>query len=327
MARTIKKYSRDVYGKHNYKKNTFKIKVISWLIENKSSFFFISAFFSGLILLFIDVLTGDIYKKEFWENVLVEAHGMYMDIILFGIIFTLYEKFTSGHNSIQELRQEIDDYREWADSEARFRILGCIRRLLKLGVNDIDLSNCNLRGTDFSLSDLRSANLAYGSFYLSNFSHAKLTGSTITSSNFEASIFDQADLKGLDFYQVNLSKTSLRRANLEGAILQNAILDEVDLRLANLKNINWQGVTLIKANLSGSDLRGINFGFVNILASDLKGADLRGANFEGSNLKNTQVTGAKVSNENELDLLRIALGKNLQYYLVDKLNENYLEIF
>ena len=116
------------------------------LIESKVSFFVLAAIVWGVLLLIIDIYTGEYLKPEFFENILFNAHGMMFDLVVLGILQTVYESATNKRNDIQRLRDELSDFRGWFDeNEPIYRIAGIIRRLNNHGVTNIDLTNCYLR--------------------------------------------------------------------------------------------------------------------------------------------------------------------------------------
>lgn len=148
----------------------YPLIVMETLRKHKVMFFVTLCFFMFIILALLDYFTSETFKNGFWGGVLVEAHGMFLDIILFGILLTLYEKFTEKKNEIDRLTEEIDDYRGWNEPEAMYRIVGCIKRLSKKGVTKFDLKNCFLKNgefssTDFSGSFFTNTNLEGTKFY------------------------------------------------------------------------------------------------------------------------------------------------------------------
>ena len=72
-----------------------------------------------------------------------------MDVILFGIILTLYESITGKKERINNLQEQLEDFRQWDEKEATYRIIGIFKRLKKLGVKEIDLSLCFLQDAYF----------------------------------------------------------------------------------------------------------------------------------------------------------------------------------
>lgn len=154
------------------------------------------------------------YNRLFLENVLVEAHGMLFDIAVLGVLVLWLnqraEKKRQRQQNIERYKEEIEDYLDWDGQEgATYRIVGNIKRLNKLGVSKIALTNANLKG-----AILWSANLA----------GANLAGANLTGAN-----FDSASLVGANLQIANLEKTNLALANLAGANLEFAILDGTNL--------------------------------------------------------------------------------------------------
>jgi uncharacterized protein YjbI with pentapeptide repeats len=99
-------------------------------------------------------------------------------------------------------------------------------RMSKAKLIGADLSNANLRGTDFSLADLSGANLR------------------------------GADLRDADLNTTNLHGTDLRDADLRGADLRGADLLGIDLRDADLRGADLGDIDLRDADLRGANLRG-----------------------------------------------------------------------
>ena len=72
------------------------------------------------------------------------------DILIFGIGIGLYDVIISKKLQIQKYKEEIDDYREWNEKEASYRIYGILKRLFKLKQYDVDLSRCYFENITFS---------------------------------------------------------------------------------------------------------------------------------------------------------------------------------
>jgi len=47
---------------------------------------------------------------ENWRDVIVEAHGLLFDLVLFGIILTSYYIKTNKKQQVNRLQEEIEDY-------------------------------------------------------------------------------------------------------------------------------------------------------------------------------------------------------------------------
>ena len=137
-----------------------------YLNLNRKIVFFITAFLLALIMaLILDFLV----PKFDGVGVLIEFHGMIFDILLFGILLTIYELSAEKKARIERYNEELDDYRGWKSEEASHRNMGLVRRLNKIKVRNIDLSNsylCNIQ-----LIDLR--------FFGAEMKGTDLSGSTI----------------------------------------------------------------------------------------------------------------------------------------------------
>lgn len=75
-------------------------------------------------------------------NILIAAHSLLFDIILFGIILSFYDDYIRKQQDIKRYYEEIDDYRFWISEEAVIRMMGCIRRLNYANIYDINLKDC-----------------------------------------------------------------------------------------------------------------------------------------------------------------------------------------
>ena len=89
-----------------------------------------------------------------------------------------------------------------------------------------DLSNLNLKGADFFISDLREANLSN-----SDCSYANFSGSICIRTNFTNSQLQNANL-----YIANLNGCNFNSADLSFAIMGDTILVDIDFR--NIRNVD-----------------------------------------------------------------------------------------
>lgn len=88
----------------------------------------------------------DLYNSEFLANILIEAYGLLLDILLVGTLILWFIR--KGERRIETRRylEEIDDLRGWQSEEAVRKIRGNILRLLNNGERQIDLSYSYLKG-------------------------------------------------------------------------------------------------------------------------------------------------------------------------------------
>jgi BTB/POZ domain-containing protein KCTD9 len=227
---------------------------MSKYITAKAAFFIISVITSTIALYFINTK----YEIQ-WKDIFVEANGMVFDLILLGILLTFFEVWREKKDKIERLHEEIDDYRGWDEKEATYRIVGALRRLKKLGVLDIDLSNCflqgarlggvNLQGVNLYRANLQDANLSDANLKELNLMATNLQGANLYGADLRNAKLVEANLQGAKLYRANLQGANFTVANLQGAMLEGAKLQGVRLDAANLKEINFQGVNLQGVNL------------------------------------------------------------------------------
>ena len=268
-----------------------KNKILNCLLEKKVAFFLCAFLIFAASITYFDTYKNEDFKNSFSGGILVEAHGMLMDIIVFGIVLTWYEKFTEDRNEIKRLHEEIDDYRRWDEPEAMYRIVGCIKRLNKKGVSRIELHETYLNG-------------------------AVLSGVRLQNANLWAVRLEWAHLQG-----ANLQEADLHHAYLHGAFLQEANLQGADLQLTNLEGADLQLTNLEGADLKGGDLRRADLRRANLQEAHLQGANLQEADLRGANLQ-----GAKIKNLEELAIINKVSIKKHKARLVETDTEKYYEI-
>lgn len=225
-------------------------------------------------------ITGfwDLYDKKFFENILVEAHGMLFDVLIIGIIILWLNKKREKKLEIKRYHDEIDDFRFWKSDEAMYRIMGNIKRLQRLKVNKIDLQSCYLKNSllfDITINNSNLSNVCLEGSNCSgaNFQECDLTGAVFLGGNFINTNFKCSDLRNANFESANLHKSNFEQANLEGAYLHKA-----GIREANLENSNLSFIKLINAKLTKSNLKNAILDDANLMGADLR--EVRNLNVE-----------------------------------------------
>jgi uncharacterized protein YjbI with pentapeptide repeats len=254
--------------------------VWAWMIVSPIRFFIVAIAIFFPLILGLDLFwfkDGDDFK-----NVLVEAHGLIFDLVVFGIILALYEHYrqlqensknaeTAKQQRIERYLEEIDDLRTWDEKEATYRIVGLLRRLNKEGVSEIPLHNCYLKNADLSELNLSKADLS-GSFLLgANLSGTNLSGANLSGANLMHSFLTRTNLSGAYLIVANLEL-----ANLASVDLSEAFLGGANLAKAQLININLAGVDIVSV-IGGDKLANSNI----IAGSDLVGLNLTEAYLNG----------------------------------------------
>lgn len=187
-------------------------------------------------------------SADFLVNVVAEAHGMLMDLLVFGCLLLWLDQKAERQRRIERYRNAIDDYLGWETEEAMYRIVGNVRRLNREGavpetLKDAYLSGADLRGTDLSEGSLNGADLS---------------GADLQDADLSGAYLGNADLSGADLYRADLSNAHFgvfagmhapegeRETTLEGAFLREADLRDVRSATADtFRNVR----TLYKARL------------------------------------------------------------------------------
>lgn len=231
----------------------------------------------------------------FYENFLVEAHGMLLDIIIFGLLFTFINLSRIKKLEIRRYKEEIDDFRHWTELVASYRIAGILRRLDKYKIDNLDLSDCYLKDAQLENIYLKSATLEKANLQGADLGYANLQGADLRIANLQDADLRIANLHGADLKLANLQGATLRIVNLQGANLFNAYLQGADLKSANLTGADLSSANLQDADLSGADIRNAD-----LRSAKLQGADLRRAKLQGANLRGANLQGVKLGADSSL---------------------------
>jgi len=182
-------------------------------------------------------------NPEFLTNVLAEAHGTLLDLLLFGCLLLWFDQRAERKRRIEKYTNAINDLLGWDAEMAMYRIVGSIRRLNREGVPPERLKRAYLRKADLKDADLSETSL------------------------------DQADLSGAELQNADLSDAYLGTADFSGANLQKADLQKADLTGAHfgvlagvMASEDEQETILAGANLRGADLRDVRNASVDTFA-------------------------------------------------------------
>jgi uncharacterized protein YjbI with pentapeptide repeats len=168
-----------------------------------------------------------------------------------------------------------------ADAAAEIDWSACNKRLLMLGGSVLD--GADLRGTDFTFTDLRGS-----SFKKANLEKAKLIRTSLASSQLQGGNFVKVEAYRGDFSDADAENAKFNSAEMQRANFQNAKLVGTDFSKAELGRADFEGATLTgakfsMANLSRSRFEGAKFtgpiDFANafLLLARIEGLDLSAA--------------------------------------------------
>jgi len=209
-------------------------KILEKFITNEVLIAIFILLLAASLVILPTFLRGKYAEAEYVENIILEAHGMIFDLIVIGVLSTWLIKRGQKRQMIQHYQDEIDDFRNWESEEAAHKILGNIKRLNKMKVSKIDLSQCYLKDIK-----IKSVNLKEAELYKIN-----LSGSLLEQSSFEEASLTESNLSNTHLRWSVFKGARLGYANLENADLRDVDLEGADLYMANLKNANLRGANL-----------------------------------------------------------------------------------
>ena len=259
-----------------YKKDDL-YKLFTGIITDPIKISFAVFLIASSLIIMTTLLYG-YYSDKFRENLLVEAHGTLLDILLLGVFAVWLQQKGNKLKDNKRYIDEIDDFRGWDDETAARKIRGNIRRLNSNGVTSINLSNCCLKNMDLS-----GAVLSKSDFWGTDLTNTDLSECILNDCNFEETIMGQNSFRGAwlqdsRFIRIDASEVDFREACLDDVVLEGVILRDVDCFMASFKN----------AKITNSTLNDVSFWKTNLEAVDFSGTCMTGTHFREASLLNVK---------------------------------------
>lgn len=235
---------------------------------NKSALTAVFSLFAGVFIVFVSITAGwnyvsttvfpnttvGLYDRNFWENILVESHGLLLDILVLGVLVVWLELRRNNKQFIYRHKEDISDLAHLDTPEINMKKVGIIKRLNSINIYDIDvpnlvLTNAKAKGLKFKNSKLIGFKLSNGSLH--SFSYED--------SNLRSSDFSGSRILNTEFIRCNLYKTDFTNCQASGTDFTDSCLDRVKFIGANMTSANFRGSDLIGASFEGANLRNANF--------------------------------------------------------------------
>jgi hypothetical protein len=233
----------DVYDDHKrlypwYKGPQKLRRILGWFDANELRISVLVFILASIILLLLDLKYG-----VRLSDILVEAHGLLMDIVVFGCLILWFNLRRDKRERIRQYRETLEDLSDWDSEEGVLKKVGVINRLLDIGgpqalpyLDSNQLPNANFQGVY-----MPGACLSF-----SNLTNAFLNG-------------------------IYLAGAELIGSNLNGACLASAVLENADLRGANLAGADLEEIKLNGAKLGSITIGDKSYGGATTYTTDLRG--------------------------------------------------------
>lgn len=168
-------------------------------------------------------------------------------------------------------------------------------------------TNTVFANLDFSIADMREADLSAKSFAGSDFSSTLLAGADLRGANFA-----NANLRFVDFFASLMDTNTVIEAksrlvweivnqgavgrDLHGTNLSSTFLVNANMQSVNLTNANLSLAILFRANLQNANLRNANFSSTDLTQANLFGAITNGTSFSGATFSQTIMPDGSIRN-------------------------------
>ncbi len=158
--------------------------------------------------------------------------------------------------------------------------------------SDVDLSEMNLSGMDFSHAEMTGVNLRNSNLAGANLSHENLWGSYMHNTDLTGAVID-----GTTFYDVNLTLSKLNDCKGEKACFSFSCMWDCQLKNANLQKANFFASEICNCDFTESNLEEARFCCADFDDSIFVNTKLCNANFDyarrtyWTNFENSDMTG------------------------------------
>jgi uncharacterized protein YjbI with pentapeptide repeats len=213
--------------------------------------FLITAFWDLVSETILPNTTLGLYDRSFWENFLVEMHGIVFELSVVGVLIIWLDSKRNRNNDIERLKEDLEDYSNLDFPEINVKKLGNFKRLNQHNIKDINVQNLVLNGLNINgiyaegarliAFEVKEGFITNSVFKSMKMRSSDFQGTRIKNTKFEycellKSKFVRAKCKGIDFSGSCLERADFTDADLQSCIFKGCDLREVIFERANLKH-------------------------------------------------------------------------------------------
>ena len=196
-------------------------RIKSFIGDNPKSSLFIGVSFLIIVLLGITdyfLMSEDTYDIY---DILVESHGLFFDLIVFGIILSVYEEWRSRKEQLQRCADELNHLKYSKASNAGQKAVVIAIKMQKLKAKEIDLSAFDIEG--YHIHYLKNmSNWRFG-----NLKKFSITISTISNTNFSGILLQEVTFISCNFVNCSFALSKFENVTFLSCTFKNVSFDNV----------------------------------------------------------------------------------------------------
>ena len=196
-------------------------RIKSFISDKPKSSLFIGVAIVILVILGITdyfLMSADTYDVY---DILVESHGLFFDLIVFGIILSVYEEWRNRKEQLQRCTDELNHLKYSKIENAGQKAVVVAIKMQKLQAREIDLSAFKIE--EYHVHDLRHiSNWRFG--HLKRFS---ITISTVSNTSFSGIVLNNVTFISCEFIDCSFALSKFENVTFLSCTFKNVNFDNV----------------------------------------------------------------------------------------------------
>ncbi|MBK5007370.1 pentapeptide repeat-containing protein [Pseudomonas sp. S32] len=195
-----------------------------------------------------------LYKKDFWENVMVEMHGMVVELAVVGILLLWLDGRRDRKQQLSQCREDLKNYAKLDFPEAHLKKIGILKTLISANQIGLDARYLHLSGR--SLSDVNIKNWNVIGLKLND---GKLENSTFEKVEARSSNFVKCTLRNVVFEEGSLYRCKFEGAKFRQVSFKNCRIEKAEFTHCDMPNTLFDQVSLSGVKFEGANLAHCSF--------------------------------------------------------------------
>lgn len=242
---------------------------------------------TGYLYFFYIAGLSDEARNDYVNNVYVELAGAIFDIFVFGILIYLVQLFYKKREKIDRYIEELDDYRYWNEKEAGYRIIGILKRLHKLGVENVDLTGCHFVEIDIVQDD----GSTFGfDFLVSNLTNTRFERMQLLGANFNRVCDNNPCINLYEYFHAD------RRTMFTEAILNSAQFSNNEFTYYNFTDCRVDDATIVDSTFFGAQFRNCTLNNTKIKLTTFQSSFFKDCDLSVATIQDTKFIKCKFEN-------------------------------